>query len=98
MERDVALARLRPLEQRLRRRGVSALYLFGSVARDGASDVSDIDLAFETAPDSRFNLFDQAQIQSELAEELRTKVDFVRRRALRPHVMAEAEAEMVQVF
>ena len=35
MKRDVALARLKPYERRLRERGISALYLFGSTARDG---------------------------------------------------------------
>ena len=36
MEREVALARLRPLEQKLRQQGMTALYLFGSTARGEA--------------------------------------------------------------
>ena len=61
MNRDAALARLRPMEQELRRQGLSALFLFGSVARDEASGTSDIDLLFDVPPDVRFSLFDQAR-------------------------------------
>jgi predicted nucleotidyltransferase len=58
MRRDAALARLRSLEARLRRQGVAALFLFGSVARDDADDQSDIDLAFDLPPDTAFSLFE----------------------------------------
>lgn len=36
MKREVAIARLKPFERRLREQGVSALYLFGSVASSGS--------------------------------------------------------------
>ena len=54
MKRDAALACLRPMEEELRRQGLSALFLFGSVARDDASESSDVDLLFEVSPDVRF--------------------------------------------
>ena len=98
MEREVALARLRPLEQRLRQQGVSALYLFGSTARGEADDKSDLDLLFEYVPDRGFSLFDQAGLQVELTELLNTKVDFIPRRGLRDRVRRRVEADMVQVF
>jgi uncharacterized protein len=45
MERDVIVASLRRHEAELRKLGIQSLSLFGSVARDEASAVSDIDLA-----------------------------------------------------
>jgi predicted nucleotidyltransferase len=98
MRRSVALARLRPLEPELRRQGLSALFLFGSVARDEAAEASDIDLVFEVPPDARFSLFDQARIRNELAEAVDAGVDLVPMDALKPHVRARVAAEMVRVF
>ncbi len=98
MRRDAALARLRPLERELRRQGLSALYLFGSVARDDASEASDVDLLFDVPADTRFSLFDQARIQCDLADVLEAGVDLVALEALRPGVRARVEAELVRVF
>jgi predicted nucleotidyltransferase len=86
------------MEPELRRQGLSALFLFGSVARDEASDVSDIDLLFDLPADVRFSLFDQARIRNELADALHEGVDLVPVEALKPHVRARVEAEMVRVF
>lgn len=92
------MARLRPLEQRLRQKGVSALYLFGSTARGEADEASDLDLLFEYVPDRGFSLFDQAGLQVELSELLDTKVDFIPRKGLRDRIRQRVEDEMVQVF
>jgi predicted nucleotidyltransferase len=98
MERDVALARLRPFERRLRERGINALYLFGSTARNEAGDTSDLDLLFEYDSSRKFSLFDQAGAMLELADGLGAKVDLVSRHGLRPRVRARVEGEMIRVF
>jgi predicted nucleotidyltransferase len=98
MKRSIALEKLKPMETALRAQGISALYLFGSVARDVARDDSDIDLLFEVLPQRRFSLFDQAGLQVDLSEALQTHVDFVPRMALRPRMRERVEAEMVRVF
>ena len=51
----------------LRARGVTALYVFGSVARDQATAVSDVDILVDYDPTSDFNLFDLAGVQRRLA-------------------------------
>jgi uncharacterized protein len=98
MNKAVALARLKPFELRLRERGITALYLFGSTARDEASEASDLDLLFEYDPSGRFSLFDQAGAMLELADGLGAKVDLVSRNGLRPRLRARVESEMVQIF
>lgn len=98
MKREVALAKLRPLEQRLRRQGVSALYLFGSTARDQADDASDIDLIFDYDPGSTFDLFDQAGVYLDIKDALGREVDLVSRRAMRPAFKDRVAPELVQVF
>lgn len=98
MKRDVALARLKPYERRLRERGISALYLFNSTARDEFSDSSDLDLLFEYDEGIGFSLFDQAGAMLDLSDGLGARINLVSRVSLRPRVRARVEREMVQVF
>ncbi len=98
MKKDMALAKLRPFEPRLRERGISALYLFGSTARDESGDSSDVDLLFEYDPAGGFSLFDQAGAMLELSDSLGARVDLVSRFGLRPRVRARVEQDMVRVF
>jgi uncharacterized protein len=89
---------LKMLEADLRAKGVSALYLFGSVARGEEGPDSDIDLSFDIAPDAKFSLFDQAQIMCDLTEALGSRVDLVPRRVIHPYIRARVEAEQIKVF
>jgi len=98
VKRAEAIIRLKPFERRLRDRGISALYLFGSTARHEAGEVSDLDLLYEYDQSGRFSLFDQAGAMLELADELGTRVDLVSRIGLRPALRARIESEMVRVF
>jgi len=98
MRKDAALAKLRPFERRLRERGISALYLFGSTARDEAGEASDLDLLFEYDPNGPFSLFDQAGAMLELSDGLGAKIDLVSLLGLRRRVRARVEREMVRVF
>ena len=98
MKRDVALARLKSYEHRLRERGISALYLFGSTARDESSESSDLDLLFEYDEGGGFSLFDQAGAMLDLSDGLGAKINLISRVSLRPRVRARVEREMVQVF
>lgn len=98
MKKAEAISRLKPLERRLRERGINALYLFGSTARDEANPASDLDLLYEYDPTRQFSLFDQAGAMLELSDELETKVDLVSRKGLRPRLRARVESEMVRVF
>lgn len=98
MNKAEAISRLKPLERRLRERGINALYLFGSTARDEASPASDLDLLYEYDPARPFSLFDQAGAMLELSDALETRVDLVSRIGLRPRLRARVEGEMVRVF
>lgn len=98
MEREVALARLRPLEKRLRQQGVSALYLFGSTARNEARDDSDLDLMYDYDPATKFSLFDQVGVMQEISNALGTKIDLVSRYGVHPYLKARVEADAIKVF
>ncbi len=98
MNRSEAISRLKPLESRLRERGIKALYLFGSTVRDEAGSASDLDLLYEYDPSRNFSLFDQAGAMLELSDELQARVDLVSRFGLRSRVRARIEGEMVRIF
>lgn len=98
MKKAEAILRLKPFEPRLRQRGINALFLFGSTARDEADEASDLDLLYEYDPSAKFSLFDQAGAMLELSEKLGTKVDLVSRRGLRPRLRERIEDEMIRVF
>lgn len=98
MKKAEAITRLKPFEPRLRQRGIAALYLFGSTARDEAGDASDLDLLYEYDPAGKFSLFDQAAAMLELSDGLGAKIDLVSRSGLRPRLRARIESEMVRVF
>ncbi len=56
MTRTEVIARLKTVETALRQRGVAALYLFGSHARDEAGADSDVDVFVDPADESAFGL------------------------------------------
>ena len=63
---------------------VKALGIFGSYVRDEQTDHSDLDILVDfTAPISLFEFID---MEEELSELLRVKVDLVSRNALRPYI------------
>jgi predicted nucleotidyltransferase len=71
-----------PLAELCRRWGVQELALFGSVLRDDFGPESDIDLLVSFAPETRWSLFDLAEMQMQLEALLGRRVDLVERRAV----------------
>ncbi len=98
MEISAVIERLNSLGPTLRAEGLSALYLFGSAARNDAHGDSDIDLLFEVESGRKFSLIDQAQLQIMLSDELGRNIDFVERAGLRPSLRKRIESEMVRIF
>ena len=92
------LRSLREREVDLRGKGVSSLWIFGSVARGDARPDSDIDLLIDFAPEAEPSLLTLSGLQLDLADALGRPVDLGERRALKPHVAEAAERDMVRVF
>jgi len=92
------LRKLRDAEAVLHQEGVSALWVFGSVARGEGRADSDVDLALEFDPERRPTLFTLARLQELIEQQLGTKVDIGLRRDLRPQVIPAFERDAVRVF
>lgn len=100
-ERRRVIALLRALEDRLRRRGVVRLRLFGSVARGEADLLSDVDLLAEIdrAAVPEFSLLDLVGLELELGERLGRAVQIATAPAkLHPRVRARVERDALEVF
>ena len=98
MNRDRALAELTGCESEVRARGVRALYLFGSTARNAARDASDVDIFIEAEPAARFNAFDLIDVKSILEKRLAARVDLTTRDGLHPRLRDHIEREAIRVF
>ena len=92
------LRRLREAEATLRARGVTGLWVFGSVARGDAQPDSDVDLAFDYEPGTRPSLLAVARIAEDLEAVLGRSVDLGERAAMKPGVADAAARDFVRAF
>ncbi len=93
-----ALARLRAHEAELRALGVERLSLFGSTARDDASERSDVDLAVSFSSDAKAGLFKYAIISDQLQRIMGCAIDLVCEPAAKPRVQAGIDKDRAHVF
>jgi predicted nucleotidyltransferase len=96
------LTLLRRHEAELRARGVEALTVFGSRARGGATEGSDVDLAVRPGPTFSTGGFDHFgkldALRDHLATVLGCTVDLVEEGAVRPRLRQVIEREGVRAF
>lgn len=96
VKRDVAMQRLHESMPTLRERfGVRELSVFGSVARDEATDGSDIDVLVDFEGPATFAAF--MDLKLFLEELLGVRVDLVTRPALKARLRSVVEAEARRV-
>jgi predicted nucleotidyltransferase len=71
------------------------LAVFGSVARNQARPNSDVDLLVDLPPHT--GLLDRIALKQALEDALHCRVDLVRRRNLKPSVLAAAERDAISL-
>ena len=91
------LSELQALTPRLQviaeRYGASNLAVFGSVARDQATESSDVDLLVDLPVGT--SLFQHVELKQDIEDLLQQNVDLIRRRNLKPTLRERVEAEAV---
>ena len=98
-ERERVLRLLRAHAGALRARGITRPALFGSVARGGAEQGSDVDLLIEELDRARhLTLFDLVELRDELRTLLGRPAHFAFATKLRPWPHEEIGREAVEIF
>jgi uncharacterized protein len=98
MKRQEAIAALREQADAAKSLGATALYLFGSTARDEAGARSDIDLYIDYDEASRFSLVELVGIKQLLEHRLGVPVDVTTRDSLDPLLRERIEASAERIF
>lgn len=82
----------------LQQRGLTGLWVFGSVARGEARADSDVDLMAVFDPATTLSLVGLASLRADLSDLLQAPADLVARSALHPPVREPADREAVRVW
>ncbi|MDW6024124.1 nucleotidyltransferase domain-containing protein [Mesorhizobium sp. BAC0120] len=99
MKRDEVIRRLKSTEPALRSRGIAALFLFGSHARDAAKPTSDIDVFVDPDRDKMFGFDEFMDSYETLKAALPDQqIGFSTREGIDRHVRPYVEREAVRVF
>jgi hypothetical protein len=97
MTRNDAINLLKQHESELRLLGVLSLYLFGSTARDEATEASDVDLFFDYSKGD-LSLYGLMDIKVLACSILGQSSDVITRSSLHPALRAEIETTSIRVF
>jgi len=77
---------------------ISKAWLFGSYAREENTFESDIDLMIDVPGKKDFSLFDMFQIQHDLENDLRKKVDVAIKGSVRFNAKEQSERDMILIY
>jgi predicted nucleotidyltransferase len=97
MNRADIIAALRGQASDIKALGATSLYLFGSAARDEATERSDVDLFIDYDPD-RFSFVELIRLREQLTELLGRQADLTTRDGLHPMLQQSIEAEAIRVL
>jgi predicted nucleotidyltransferase len=98
MNRHDAIAALKDQTGAMKALGATALYLFGSTARDNATAFSDLDLFIDYDRDSRFSLVELVGLKQLLEGHLGVPVDLTTRDSLDPLLRDRIEGSAERIF
>ena len=96
-------SRIEPIARQYR---LNAVYLFGSYARNEATEKSDIDLLIDRNDSSVRNLFDMSNLYTDIQDALDVEIDIVTTQTLEqestkrrsPMLVENVYSERIQIF
>ena len=77
---------------------VSNAWIFGSFARGENDYKSDIDIMIQVMDDSKFSLFDLAEIQYQLEKNIPCKIDVVMKGGIKPQIMDRIKPDLKLIY
>ena len=98
LSRNEVVRRIRNHAHAIRAQGATALYLFGSVARDQAQAMSDIDIFVDYDPSGTFSLLNLSGIRLIIMDEIGRNVDITTSSSLHPRLRDRILSEAVRIL
>lgn len=98
MHRDEIISRIRKHADAIRAEGATALFLFGSAARDEMRDESDIDVFVECDPSRQVSLLHIIGIKHIIEDDLGRHVDITTKPGLHPLLRDRILHEAIRVL
>lgn len=98
MDKGFVIEKLRHHELELKAAGILHIHVFGSVARDEVSSISDVDLLADFDKSKRMTLVKVGSLQSRLSKMLGAPVDLTSTDWMREPVKSKALREAVIAF
>jgi uncharacterized protein len=98
ISRNEVVRRIRNHAHAIRAQGATALYLFGSVARDQAQAMSDIDIFVDYDPNGPFSLLNLSGIRLIIMDEIERNVDITTSSSLHPRLRDRILSEAVRIL
>jgi uncharacterized protein len=98
MNRDTAIRMLQDKADAIRELGATALFLFGSAARDEMQAHSDIDVFIDYDPEGPFSFVELVGLKDLLEATFNCEVDVTTRAGLHHRLRSSIEASSIQVF
>jgi uncharacterized protein len=98
MNRDTAIRTLQDNADAIRKLGATALFLFGSAARDELHADSDIDVFIDYDPEGPFSFVELVGLKDLLEATFNCEVDVTTRAGLHHRLKSSIEASSIQVF
>jgi uncharacterized protein len=98
MDQNSVITKLRQHERELKAAGIVHLRLHGSLARNEASELSDVDLIAELDPEKSLSLLDMVGLENRLSDLLGVHVDLSPGHTLKAPVADKAASEAVFAF
>ncbi len=98
MRREQVITKLKTIEPAIRALGASALYLYGSHARDEARPDSDVDVFIDKDPACDFGFDEFMEIYFKLQDALGADIGYTTREGLVEFYRPDIEHEAIRVF
>ncbi|WP_158809052.1 nucleotidyltransferase family protein [Beijerinckia sp. L45] len=99
MTRSDVIAHLKNAEPALKARGIAALFLFGSYARDEATAASDVDLLVEIDAGAKLTILEMFEAQSVIEAEMpAVEIFFVTKDNIVPEYLPSIEGSAMKIF
>ena len=76
---------------------LKALGIFGSYSRGEETSISDLDVIYETLPDTYLNLHNYLNLQNELSKLTNLKIDLVNKKYINEAVWLTAQKDVLYV-